>query len=83
MTSYVGQLGLVIVIVLFFYFCGWLLVIGAQINAYFCEHIQPLPDGLGTVLSRSVDPEKVVLISDASQQKDSMITLREGFNPQH
>ncbi|CAF1643924.1 unnamed protein product [Adineta ricciae] len=81
MTSYVGQLGLAVITVLFFYFCGWLLVIGAQINAYFFEHIQPLPDSLGTVLSRSVDPEKVVLINDASQQKDSMITLKEGFNP--
>lgn len=83
MSTYVGQLGLVIITVLFFYLCGLLLVIGAQINAYFFEHIQPLPHGLGTVLSQTVDPEKMVLIGDASQQNDSMITLKEGFNPHH
>ncbi|CAF1644064.1 unnamed protein product [Adineta ricciae] len=83
MSTYAGQLGLAVITVLFFHFCGWLLVIGAQINAYFFEHIQPLPDGLGNVLSQSVDPEKVVLINDASQQKDSMITLTEGLSPHH
>ncbi|UJR09594.1 hypothetical protein I4U23_013829 [Adineta vaga] len=81
MTNYVGQLGVVIVTVLFFYICGLLLIVGAQINAYFYDHIQPLPVSLGTLLSRTVDQENRALVDNNLQITNDMLTLKEGFNP--
>ncbi len=51
MTNYVGNLGFIIVVLLLFYILGLIFVIGAQINAYFFEDIQPLPAGLGDCLT--------------------------------
>ncbi|CAF0903423.1 unnamed protein product [Adineta steineri] len=81
MSNYVGQLGFVIVAVLLFYLFGLVLVIGAQINAYFFDHIQPLPVGLGTLLSRNLDNENAILIDGNLQPKDNTSTLIEGLNP--
>ncbi len=64
MADYVGQLGFIIITLLLFYLFGLLFVIGAQINAFFFDHIQPLTSGLGTCLSESVDREQIQLITD-------------------
>jgi len=72
MADYVGQLGFIIITLLLFYLFGLLFVIGAQINAFFFDHIQPLTSGLGTCLSESTDREQIQLM-DENFQTDNMV----------
>ena len=67
MGDYVGQLGFIIIALLLFYLLGLFFVIGAQINAFFFEQIQPLPKGLGTCLSEIADRESIQLIDHSSR----------------
>lgn len=78
MADYVGQLGFIIITLLLFYLFGLLFVIGAQVNAFFFDHIQPLPTGLGTLLSESADREHIQLIDDDSFQANN--TIIAGFH---
>ncbi|CAF0989709.1 unnamed protein product [Adineta ricciae] len=52
MSNYAGQIGFAVILILFFYYFAIILIIGAQINAYYVEHYKPLPDPLGTYLSK-------------------------------
>ncbi|CAF1310378.1 unnamed protein product [Adineta steineri] len=52
MTSYTGQIGFAVILILFLFYFAVILILGAQINAFFFESIQPLPDPLGTFISR-------------------------------
>lgn len=54
MTSYTGQVGFAIILMLFLFFFAIALVLGAQFNAFFYEHIPPLPAPLGTFVSECV-----------------------------
>ncbi|CAF4128363.1 unnamed protein product [Adineta steineri] len=54
MGSFIGLIGFVVILLTFFYYFSIIVILGAQMNAYFLERIQPLPDGLGTFLSRAV-----------------------------
>jgi YihY family inner membrane protein len=54
MGSFIGLIGFAVILITFFYYFGIILLLGAQINAYFFEQIQPLPEGLGTFLSQAV-----------------------------
>ena len=72
-----------ILALLLFYVLGLLFVIGAQINAYFFDHIKALPAGLGNCLSEFADREQTPLINENSQPDPSTLTLVEGFNPEH
>jgi YihY family inner membrane protein len=51
-TSYTGQIGLAVILILFLFYFAIILILGAQINAFFFEHIQPLPVPLGTFISK-------------------------------
>lgn len=51
MASYTGQIGFVIILLLFLFYAATILILGAQINAFFFEHIQPLPVPLGSFVS--------------------------------
>ena len=51
-TSNTGRIGFVVFLILFLFYFAMLLVLGAQINAFFFEHIQPLSHPLGTFLSQ-------------------------------
>jgi YihY family inner membrane protein len=51
MTSYTGQIGFFVILILFLFYFAIILILGAQINAFFFEHIQPLPVPLGTFVS--------------------------------
>jgi YihY family inner membrane protein len=51
MGSYSGQIGFAIILLLFLFYAAIILILGAQINAFFFEHIQPLPVSLGTFVS--------------------------------
>jgi uncharacterized BrkB/YihY/UPF0761 family membrane protein len=77
MADYVGQLGFIIITLLLFYLFGLLFVIGAQINAFFFDHIQPLKTGLGTCLSEFSDREQIQLMTDNFQQDNIAV---EEFN---
>jgi YihY family inner membrane protein len=51
MASYTGQIGFAVILILFLFYAATILILGAQINAFFFEHIQPLPVPLGTFVS--------------------------------
>lgn len=64
MSDYVGQMGFIIIALLLFYVLGLLLVIGAQINAYFFDEIQPLSSSVGNVLYEYSDRENARLLDN-------------------
>ncbi len=45
-----GQIGFAVILLLFFYYFATILILGAQINAYFYENYQPFTEGLGTYI---------------------------------
>lgn len=55
MNSSLGLIGFAVILITFFYYFSVILLLGAQINAYFFERIQPLPDGLGTFVHQTVN----------------------------
>lgn len=63
MADYVGQLGFIIIILLLFYGFGFIFVMGAQINAFFFDHIPPLANGLGTTLSECTDRNDIEFVN--------------------
>jgi uncharacterized BrkB/YihY/UPF0761 family membrane protein len=86
MADYVGQLGFIIITLLLFYLFGLLFVIGAQINAFFFDHIQPLTNGLGTCLSESAGREHIQLVEDDNFQLNNAIVAEfnaNGQQPEH
>ena len=52
MGSFVGLIGFTILLILFFYYFSVILILSAQINAYFFENLPPLPADVGTFLSQ-------------------------------
>lgn len=72
MADYAGQLGFVIIILLLFYLIGLLFVLGAQINAFFFDYVQPLKSGLGTCLCEFADREQIQLTDESFQTHDSI-----------
>jgi len=52
MGNYAGQIGFAVILLLFFYYFATILILGAEINAFFFENYQPFVDGLGTYLSQ-------------------------------
>jgi YihY family inner membrane protein len=55
MGSFIGLIGFAVILITFFYYFSLIIILGAQINAYFFERVQPLPDGLGTFLCHAVE----------------------------
>lgn len=49
--SSVGQICLILIVVAFFYYFALILILGAEVNAYFFEKIKPLPTNLATCIS--------------------------------
>jgi uncharacterized BrkB/YihY/UPF0761 family membrane protein len=79
LTDYVGQIGFIIITLLLFYLFALILVIGAQINAFFFDHIQPLKNSIGDSIHGLGEQENIRLINETT----SMSTLMAGFNPLH
>ena len=48
----IGLVGFAVILLLFFFYFATILILGAQINAFFFEHYKPLDDSLGTCLSQ-------------------------------
>lgn len=55
MKSYTGQMGFAFILLFFLFYFALILILGAQINAFFYEHISPLSAPLGTLVSRHAD----------------------------
>jgi len=51
MRNYVGQAGFAVVLLVFFYYFAIILILGAEINAFFLEQVRPLPNDLATFVS--------------------------------
>jgi hypothetical protein len=51
MGNYAGQAGLVVILLVFFYYFAVILILGAEVNAYFFEKVRPLPNDLATFVS--------------------------------
>lgn len=51
MASYTGQIGFAVILLLFLFYAALILILGAEINAFFFEHIQPLPVPIGSFVS--------------------------------
>jgi YihY family inner membrane protein len=51
MGNYAGQAGLAIILLVFFYYFAVILMLGAEVNAYFFEKVRPLPNDLATFVS--------------------------------
>lgn len=49
--GYTGQILFAVVILLFLYYFALILLLGAEVNAYFFEKIQPIPNDLATFVS--------------------------------
>ena len=50
MGSYTGTAGFVIILLVFYYYFAVIMLLGAEINAYFAEHVPPLPNNLAAVI---------------------------------
>ena len=44
--GYIGQVGFAIILLVFFYYFGVILLLGAEVNAFFSEHVQSRTDDL-------------------------------------
>jgi YihY family inner membrane protein len=51
MGNYTGQAGFVVVLLVFFYYSAVILMLGAEVNAFFFEGVQPIPNDLATFVS--------------------------------
>ncbi|GLV56216.1 hypothetical protein KDH_30580 [Dictyobacter sp. S3.2.2.5] len=51
MGNYQGQIGFAVVLLVFFYYFAIILILGAEVNAFFFEKVRPLPNDLATFVS--------------------------------
>jgi YihY family inner membrane protein len=50
MNSYSGQIAFTVILLAFFYYFALILMLGAEVNAFFFEGVQPLPNNLATFI---------------------------------
>ncbi len=71
MDTYTAQIGFAIIFIVFLYYFAIIMILGAQINAFFIDNYQPLEHGLGTCISQIHeehgvgDPRRSLLKEDA------------------
>lgn len=66
--NYTGNIGLVIILLFFLYYFAVILLIGAEINAYYAEGIQSTPDNLAVMvhkLTSHMAPTKQAILEQA------------------
>ena len=51
MRNYAGQIGFAVVLLLFFYYFAIILMLGVEVNAFFRDKVQPMPNDLATYIS--------------------------------
>ena len=79
MGSYTGTAGFVLILLVFFYYFAVILLIGAEINAYFSLGVPPLPNNIAVVLRDAVGGEKgedASAKSTAVEQKAEVIAQK-------
>lgn len=54
LKNYVGQVGFAVILLLFFYYFAVILMLGAEVNAFFSEKVRPIPNDLATFVSTMV-----------------------------
>jgi len=80
MKNYAGQIGFAVILLIFMFYFSTILILGAQINAFFFEGYKPLVDGLGTYVSHMYqehgvgDPNRPLLDNEADIQQQSPAT---------
>jgi uncharacterized BrkB/YihY/UPF0761 family membrane protein len=83
MGSYQGEAGFAIILLVFFYYFALILLLGAEVNAYFAEHLQPLPNNMAAVLrdaargSKQPEPPEKRAEQEQPAQHDETIRARE------
>jgi YihY family inner membrane protein len=89
MGSYIGTAVFTIILLVFFYYFAVILLLGAEVNAYFAEHIQPLPNNLAAVLHDAIvqkgdgadSTTTVKHVSDQPQKAESPVKEIEDLLP--
>jgi YihY family inner membrane protein len=51
LKNYAGQIGFAVILLLFFYYFAVILMLGAEVNAFFFEGVRPMPNDLVTFVS--------------------------------
>ena len=76
---FIGQIGFAVILILFFFYFATILILGAQINAFFVENYKPLADGLGTYISHmheehgAGDPSRPLLENESDIQQQRQV----------
>src|SRR5260370_7540196 len=55
MGSYTGEVGFLFISLFFFYYFAVILLIGAEVNAFYAEGVRALPDNLANFIHLSVN----------------------------
>jgi len=73
--NYTGQIGFAVILLLFFYYFAVILMLGAEVNAFFREGVRPLPDDLATFVSTMAGKlNRDIPESEAHPHKDAQAT---------
>ena len=63
-----GVMGLTAILIVFFYYFAVILLLGAEINAYFAEGVRPIPNDLATFVSTMAGKMNQDIPSDEAQE---------------
>jgi len=73
--NYTGQIGFAVILLLFFYYFAVILMLGAEVNAFFREGVRPLPDDLATFVSTMAGKlNRDIPEAEADPHKDAQAT---------
>jgi len=67
LTGPAGAVGFTVILLVFFYYFGVILCLGAEVNAFFLEGVSPLPYDLATFVSTMMGKLNEDIPADASQ----------------
>jgi YihY family inner membrane protein len=73
--NYTGQIGFAVILLLFFYYFAVILMLGAEVNAFFREGVRPLPNDLATFVSTMAGKlNRDIPEAEATPHKDTQAT---------
>jgi uncharacterized BrkB/YihY/UPF0761 family membrane protein len=58
MGSYTGIMGFILIFLFFFYYFAVILLVGAEVNAFYVEGVRALPDTLANFIHRKANEEE-------------------------
>ena len=78
LKNYAGQIGFAVILLLFFYYFAVILMLGAEVNAFFFEGVRPMPDNLATFVSTMAGKlNRDIPETEAKSHQDPQQTERE------